>query len=433
MTFRILDFKARAWKTMGRRNERPRTGICDTYFGEGNLSNVNYSAPPFSGTGQSRRSASQTSNNQVDYINTDRRNADPTSMGGGSTFGVTGWLWIFNGHRGVLKFTKAIDKIQRARTGSRSSEESPGMENHKSSGYVVFAGQEGRAAGMVTRLEIQDCGHWMQRRERGARHGGVNESSRISEAECGAWCGKSKGSEESGAGGHEESTRTRDTTWMWSRREKIDVLGRVGVEPTSSARLHVQVLTVGAAVFLAPPPVEFPSRTGALSSRNPYEVGDVTRMRRSAKCPTNRLTSVRGGRMHPLELRRRYPGILPTRDGRGSRWRKHKWRAKIISGRRYSHDPGVAKKKLPENAARVGPVFHVLGHEEGQEESSAPYPNDRGDVAGCDSEVTVLAHDLGRAYEERGGEASVFHRDPTSDGLTRIERGIGGEFRKDPR
>lgn len=83
MTFRILDFKARTWKTMGRGNEGPRTGIYDTYFGEGNLSNVNYSAPPFSETGQSRRSASQTSNNQVDYINTDRRNADPTSMGGG--------------------------------------------------------------------------------------------------------------------------------------------------------------------------------------------------------------------------------------------------------------------------------------------------------------------------------------------------------------
>ncbi|KAJ7080476.1 hypothetical protein C8R44DRAFT_754342 [Mycena epipterygia] len=61
-------------------NEGPRTGICDTYFGEGNLSNINYSTPPFSETGQSRHSASQTSNNQVDYINTD---ADPTSMGGG--------------------------------------------------------------------------------------------------------------------------------------------------------------------------------------------------------------------------------------------------------------------------------------------------------------------------------------------------------------
>ncbi|KAJ6514009.1 hypothetical protein DFH09DRAFT_1099873 [Mycena vulgaris] len=377
MTFRILDFKARTWKTMGRRNERPRTGICDTYFGEGNLSNINYSAPPFSGTGQSRRSASQTSNNQKcgsyehgwgKYVWSNRMAVD---------------IWPLNLNEATV--------TGRARTGSRSSEESPGMENHKSSGYVVFAGQEGRAAGMVTRLEIQDCGHWMQRRERGARHGGVNESSRISEAECGAWCGKSKGSEESGAGGHEESTRTRDTTWMWSRREKIDVLGRVGVEPTSSARLHVQVLTVGAAVFLAPPPVEFPSRTGALSSRNPYEVGDVTRIH-VADVQRTDLPQVRGGRMHPLELRRRYPGILPTRDGRGSRWRKHKWRAKIISGRRCSHDPGVAKKKLPENAARVGPVFHVLGHEEGQEESSAPYPNDRGDVAGCDSEVTVLAH-----------------------------------------
>lgn len=83
MTFRILEFKTRTWKTMGRGNEGPRTGIYDTYFGEGNLSNVNYSAPPFSETGQSRPSASQTSNNQVDYINTDRRNADPTSMGGG--------------------------------------------------------------------------------------------------------------------------------------------------------------------------------------------------------------------------------------------------------------------------------------------------------------------------------------------------------------
>ncbi|KAJ7475620.1 hypothetical protein B0H11DRAFT_1917775 [Mycena galericulata] len=97
------------------------------------------------------------------------RNADPTSMGGGKD------VWsnrmavdIASGSTQRLTGkdleTKEDEWNEHGWSHTQDLNESVALEFEGSNGY---RGQEGRAAGTViqTRLEIQDCGHWMQRRE----------------------------------------------------------------------------------------------------------------------------------------------------------------------------------------------------------------------------------------------------------------------------